>query len=240
MTATGAARPEAPARARPRALIARGLVVVTALASVHLAVLADRGALALACLIWGVAAAMAVNAMGTAAGASAEGTGGRRRAGLAVAAALVAALGGLQAAAPAFDPRLGLVLPPTLGNLAVSSVFAYTLLPGHEPAILRVARVSRGQVPADLAAHARRVTWVWAVLPAAIMLAALSALALSGLGAWSWIANVANPVLLLVTFLGEHLVRGWKYPQYGRPSVIWTLSVMLDKRAWPLPQRGHA
>ena len=231
MTVTGAARPDAPTRARPRTLIARGLIVLTALASVHLAVLADRGALALACLIWGVAAAMALNAVAAR---------GRKRAGLALAAAIVAALGGVQAAAPAFDPRLALVLPPTLGNLAVSSVFAYTLLPGHEPAILRVARVSRGQVPPDLAAHARRVTWVWAVLPAAIMLAALSALALSGLGAWSWIANVANPVLLLTTFLGEHLVRGWKFPQYGRPSVIWTLSVMLDKRAWPLPQRGHA
>ncbi|MBK1669719.1 hypothetical protein CKO28_16895 [Rhodovibrio sodomensis] len=231
MTATGAGRSDAPARARPRTLIVRALIALAALAAVHLCVLADRSALALACLIWGVAAAMLLNGLAAR---------GRQRVLLAGAGILIAALGTLQAAAPAFDPRLALLLPPTLGNLAVSSVFAYTLLPGHEPAILRVARVSRGQVPADLAAHARRVTWVWAVLPAAIMLAALSALAFGGLGAWSWIANVANPVLLLVTFLGEHLLRGWKFPQYGRPSVIWTLSVMLDKRAWPLPQRGHA
>ena len=231
MTATGAARPDAPARARPRTLVVRGLIALAALAAVHLSVLADESALAFACLIWGVAAAMLLNALAAR---------GRTRVGLAAGALMLAGLGALQAAAPAFDPKLALVLPPTLGNLAVSSVFAYTLLPGHEPAILRVARVSRGEVPADLAAHARRVTWVWAVLPAAIMLAALGALALAGLGAWSWIANVANPVLLLVTFLGEHLVRGWKFPQYGPHSVIWTLSVMLDKRAWPLPQRGHA
>ncbi len=231
MTANGAARREAPARAQPRTLILRALMALAALVAVHLSVLADRGALALACLIWGVAAALLLNALGAR---------GRKRAGLTVAGVAVAGLGALQAAAPAFDPTLAIVLPPTLGNLAVSSVFAYTLLPGHEPAILRVARVSRGEVPADLAAHARRVTWVWAVLPAAVMLTALSALAVVGLSAWSWIANVANPVLLLVTFLGEHLVRGWKFPQYGRPSVIWTLSVMLDKRAWPLPQRGHA
>jgi len=231
MTPTSAARPDAPARAHPRTLVVRGLIALAALVAVHLSLLADRGALALACLVWGVAAAMLLNAVGAR---------GRTRAGLTAAGVGVAGLGALEAAAPAFDPTLALVLPPTLGNLAVSSVFAYTLLPGHEPAILRVARVSRGQVPGDLAAHARRVTWVWAILPAAVVLAALSGLALAGLGAWSWIANVANPVLLLVTFLGEHLVRGWKFPQYGRPSVIWTLSVMLDKRAWPLPQRGHA
>ncbi|MBK1699089.1 hypothetical protein [Rhodovibrio salinarum] len=231
MTATGAARPDAPERASTRTLLARALLALSALVGVHLAVLADRSALALACLIWGVAAALLLNAL------SAH---GRKRALLGGLAVLVAVLGALQASAPAFDPRLALVLPPTLGNLTVSGVFAYTLLPGHEPAILRVARVSRGQVPADLAAYAVKVTRVWAILPAAIMLAALSALALGGLDAWSWIANVANPVLLVATFLGEHAVRGWKMPQYGRPSVFWTLSVMLDKRAWPLPQRGHA
>jgi uncharacterized membrane protein len=231
MTAPDPTRPDAPARATPRPLIARALMVMGALAAVHLALLADRPALALACLLWAVAASMAFNAWHNR---------GRKRALLAVLAAGHFALGVVQASAPAFDAHLALILPPTLGNLAVSGIFAYTLLPGHEPAILRVARVSRGDVPADLAAYARRVTWVWAILPAAIMVTALSALLLAGLSPWSWIANVANPVLLLVTFLGEHLVRGWTFPQYGRPSVIWTLSVMLDKRAWPLPQRGHA
>jgi uncharacterized membrane protein len=231
MTAPDPTRPDAPERTAPGALIVRGVLVVGALAAIHLALLMDRPALALACLLWAVAASMALNAWRKQ---------GRKRFVLALLAAGHFALGWLQASAAAFDAPLALILPPTLGNLAVSGIFAYTLLPGHEPAILRVARVSRGDVPADLAAHARRVTWVWAILPAAIMLTALSALLFAGLGAWSWIANVANPVLLVVTFLGEHLVRGWKFPQYGRPSVIWTLSVMLDKRAWPLPQRGHA
>jgi uncharacterized membrane protein len=231
MTAPDPGRPDAPERTAPGALIVRGILVMGALAAVHLALLMDRPALALACLLWAVAASMALNAWRKQ---------GRKRLVLALLAAGHFALGWLQASAAAFDAPLALILPPTLGNLAVSGIFAYTLLPGHEPAILRVARVSRGDVPADLAAHARRVTWVWAILPAAIMLTALSALLFAGLGAWSWIANVANPVLLVVTFLGEHLVRGWKFPQYGRPSVIWTLSVMLDKRAWPLPQRGHA
>ena len=231
MTAPDPGRPDAPERTAPGALIVRGILVMGALAAVHLALLMERPALALACLLWAVAASMALNAWRKQ---------GRKRLVLALLAAGHFALGWLQASAAAFDAPLALILPPTLGNLAVSGIFAYTLLPGHEPAILRVARVSRGDVPADLAAHARRVTWVWAILPAAIMLTALSALLFAGLGAWSWIANVANPVLLVVTFLGEHLVRGWKFPQYGRPSVIWTLSVMLDKRAWPLPQRGHA
>ena len=231
MTAPNPTRPDAPERTAPGALIVRGVLAVGALAAIHLALLMDRPALALACLLWAVAASMALNAWRKQ---------GRKRLVLALLAAGHFALGWLQASAAAFDAPLALILPPTLGNLAVSGIFAYTLLPGHEPAILRVARVSRGDVPADLAAYARRVTWVWAILPAAIMLTALSALLLAGLSAWSWIANVANPVLLLVTFLGEHLVRGWTFPQYGRPSVIWTLSVMLDKRAWPLPQRGHA
>ena len=231
MTAPNPTRPDAPERTAPGALIVRGVLAVGALAAIHLALLMDRPALALACLLWAVAASMALNAWRKQ---------GRKRLVLALLAAGHFALGWLQASAAAFDAPLALILPPTLGNLAVSGIFAYTLLPGHEPAILRVARVSRGDVPADLAAYARRVTWVWAILPAAIMLTALSALLLAGLSAWSWIANVANPVLLLVTFLGEHLVRGWKFPQYGPHSVIWTLSVMLDKRAWPLPQRGHA
>lgn len=223
--------PAPPAMADARALAARGAIALAALAAIHLAVLEGQPDLAVAFLLWGLAAVGVLGALRAA---------GRKAVLAGLLALVLAALGVLQAVAPAVAPQIALVLPPTLGNLAVSGLFAYTLLPGHEPAIVRVARISRGEPPPEpLAGHARRVTWVWAVLPALIAAAALAALALGGIHAWSWIANVANPAILCATFLGEHLYRGWTLPQFGRPSLLWTVRVMLDRRAWPLRQPGH-
>jgi len=223
--------PPGPAAAHAGLPLGRAALALAVLATLHLAVIGGRSELAVALLVWALAAGVALSAWRAAGGKA------WLLAGLAGA---LAALGALQAAAPVLEPRIALVLPPTLGNLTVAGVFAYTLLPGHEPAIVRVARVSRGgPVPADLAAYARKVTWLWALLPAAVAAAALSALALHGLAAWSWIANVANPALLLLAFVGEHALRGRLFPQYGPASLRRTLRVVLDKRAWPLPQPGH-
>lgn len=223
--------PGPPAMTGVWALAARAAIALGALATIHLAVLQEQPDLAVAFLLWGLAAAIAFGALRAA---------GRKAVFAAVVALVLAALGALQAVAPTFAPQVALVLPPTLGNLAVSGLFAYTLLPGHEPAIVRVARISRGEPPPEpLASHARRVTWIWALLPALVAAVALMALGLGGIHAWSWIANVANPVILCATFLGEHLYRGWRLPQFGRPSLLWTVRVMLDRRAWPLPQPGH-
>jgi uncharacterized membrane protein len=234
----GASQPHAPAYGQPAGelrrrlalVLARGALGLAMILAVHLAILADQADLAVAALLWGLALAVLLGAWQAPPRSVAV------RAALAL---VLAGAGGLQAGASAIDPRIALVLPFTLGNLAVSGVFAYTLLPGHEPAIVRVARVSRGEVPSDLAGHARAVTRLWAVLPAGIAAAALLALAVAGIQAWSWIANFANPAILIAVFLGEHAVRQGRFPQYGPASLRRTLTVMLDKRAWPLPQRRH-
>lgn len=126
-----------------------------------------------------------------------------------------------------------LIVPPFLGCLLASAVFAHSLLPGEDPIITRMCRVSRGEVlPDGLAEYSRLLTWGWALLPALLGLAGLLAFAGWGLEAWSWTTNVVSPTVLAAYFVGEHVYRGFRHPHLGRPSIVRTFDVMLNSMSW--------
>lgn len=126
-----------------------------------------------------------------------------------------------------------LIVPPFLCCLLASAVFAHSLLPGEDPIITRMCRVSRGEaLPEGLAEYSRLLTWGWALLPALLGLAGLIAFAAWGLEAWSWATNVVSPTVLAVYFVGEHAYRGFRHPHLGRPSIVRTFDVMLNSMSW--------
>lgn len=102
------------------------------------------------------------------------------------------------------------------GNLLACYGFAATLLPGREPLISRYTRFDFGHLPPDCAAYTRGLTLLWAVLLAGF--AAAQAAAFAGLWRPSTVlaAEVAVGGAL---FLGEHLVRGTRFPHHGRATV---------------------
>lgn len=151
---------------------------------------------------------------------------------VAMSVALAAALAALVALSDT-GVRMALVVPPFLGYMATSIFFAHSLLPGEDPVITRMCRVERGDtLPPGLAEYSRLLTWGWAILPAALAVGAVLLLVLVGIGPWSWMTNVISPTVLIAFFIGEHVFRGMRYPQFGRPSLLHTFDVMFHAMSW--------
>ena len=98
------------------------------------------------------------------------------------------------------------------GNLLACYGFAATLLPGREPLISRYTRFDFGHLPPDCAGYTRGLTLLWAALLAGF--AAAQAAALAGLWRPSGVLG-AEAAVGGALFLGEHLVRGRRFPHHG-------------------------
>ena len=204
------------------AVVRLALAAATCLAF-HLAVLQGAISWAVAVVFCALALAVAAKAL------QAE----RRRSSL-----LLFALALLAVAASVFrwqvdEARAALVLPPLIGYVLTSAFFAYSLLPGQMPVIVRMCHVTQGEtLPEGLEAYARALTWGWAVLPLGLALVSILVLGLFGLEVWSWVCNVVNPLVFAAFFAGEHAYRAWRLPHVGKPSILRTLGVMLDPASW--------
>jgi uncharacterized membrane protein len=105
-------------------------------------------------------------------------------------------------------------------NLAACYGFAVTLLPGREPLISRYTRFDFGHLPPDCAGYTRALTAIWAALLGAF--AAAQAAALAGL--WrSADVLAAEAAVCAAVFLGEHVVRGRRFPHHGQATLRRTL-----------------
>jgi uncharacterized membrane protein len=123
---------------------------------------------------------------------------------------------GLCALALPWEPEPFQAALAVFANLGACYGFASTLLPGREPLITRYTRFDFGHLPPDCALYTRRLTVLWAALLAAF--AAAQSLVLAG--HWRPSAVLAaEAVLCGAVFLGEHLVRGWRFPHHGRPTL---------------------
>ena len=153
-------------------------------------------ALALGALIWAIADARLASAM---------------LAGTAIA---------LLAAGVIYTPEVLLFAPPVMINAALAALFGSSLRAGREPVISLFARLEQGgELPADLARHARTVTWLWTLLLACMAAAALALAALAPLETWSLFANVVIYALIAALFVGEYLYRRVRFRHYRHASL---------------------
>lgn len=211
------------ATARSR-LLMRVLPVAAGFAAVHFLTLSDALPLAVAVVLCAIFLGPAASALRGA---------GRWRPLLATLAAVALLILTISIEWPDAGPQAALIVPPFLACLLVSAIFAHSLLPGEEPIITRMSRVSRGDnLPAGLVEYTRLLTWGWAVLPTLLGLAALAAFATWGIEAWSWVNNVVSPLALVAYFIGEHVYRGIRHPHLGKPSILHTFDLMLNSMSW--------
>lgn len=118
------------------------------------------------------------------------------------------------------DSEWLLYVPPVAINLALCWVFGRTLGRGRVPLISRFALMEQGVLTDELAAHARRVTWLWTLLFAGAA-AVSAALALSGnRDAWSLFTNLLNYLLVAALFLGEFVYRRLRFRNYRHHSPL--------------------
>ena len=105
-------------------------------------------------------------------------------------------------------------------NLVLAVVFGRTLAPGREPLCALFARLLHGEIPPEVAHYARQVTLAWTLF-FTLLFAASCALYFAGwLTAWSILANMASPVLLVAMFVGEYAIRCRVLPSWERTGVL--------------------
>lgn len=130
----------------------------------------------------------------------------------------------LRRGALALDTALALQLLPAAMSALVGLLFAWTLRPGAEPMITRVARaLERDEIPARILPFLRSATLVWcAFLAANAAIIALLAL-FAPLAAWALWTGALAYVCTGALLLGEYVVRKIRFRWYrdGTLDRIW-------------------
>lgn len=68
--------------------------------------------------------------------------------------------------------------------------------------------------------YTRQVTWVWTIYFTLTALVSIPVYLWLPFSAWSLLANVLSPVMVVVLFVGEHLVRYRLHPEFERTRMI--------------------
>jgi len=130
----------------------------------------------------------------------------------------------LRRGALALDTALALQLLPAAMSVLVGALFAWTLRPGSEPMITRVARaLERDEIPARILPFLRSTTLVWCGFLAANAVV-IAWLALRGpLSAWTLWTGVLAYVCMGALLLGEYVVRKIRFRWYrdGALDRLW-------------------
>lgn len=105
-------------------------------------------------------------------------------------------------------------------NLLLAIVFGRTLAPGREALCTTFARLVHRSLPGEVIAYTRVVTIAWTAFFATLFVLSC-ALYLSGqLAAWSVLANIVSPILLVAMFPLEYAVRHRVLPDWERVGVL--------------------
>ncbi len=125
--------------------------------------------------------------------------------------------------------RYALYLMPILINLLMLAVFASSLWPGREPLITVFHRLTVNRdIDPVLVTYTRRLTWVWAMLFAAMALASAALAIFSPLAVWSLFTNFLNYLFVLALLVGEYFFRILHFRHYPHPSLLKFLRHLLQ------------
>ena len=106
-------------------------------------------------------------------------------------------------------------------NLALAMLFGRTLRAGHEPLVSSFARVLQGKpLPPEVVRYTRRVTIAWTVFFLSLFTLS-STLYLGGFrDAWSFLVNIASPLLIGTMFAGAYAIRMRALPHWHRTGLL--------------------
>jgi uncharacterized membrane protein len=108
-------------------------------------------------------------------------------------------------------------------HLTLGAAFALTLRSGATPLVTLLGeRVHRQFTPA-MRAYTRQLTAAWALYFAAMVGLSLALYALAPWSWWSFYCTVLTPAAALALFVGEHLWRYRRHPEFERASLasVW-------------------
>ena len=100
-----------------------------------------------------------------------------------------------------------LYLPPILIASGLLVIFGRTLQPGEEPLITQFARRVERESDAAVLLYTRRLTWVWTLFFAAMLIESILLALFAPIEVWSLFTNLINYLLIAGLFALELLYR---------------------------------
>ncbi len=135
---------------------------------------------------------------------------------LAACAALVALLAWIVVHGGVRDIQLMYFLQHAGIHVALAWSFALTLRPGSTPLITLLAAPLHRRFTPALAAYTRRLTAVWVGYFVVMLLVSTALYLLAPWPWWSAYCNLATPLAVATLFVGEHLWRYRRHPEFER------------------------
>lgn len=141
---------------------------------------------------------------------------------------------GVILAAGVFDLFSGvpvaLYVPPIGIPLFLAWIFGRTLVPGRRPLIRVFAEDVMGRDDPARHRYMRALTWFWTLLLGGLALQAILLALFADVVVWSLFANGINYGIMALAFLGEFVVRCWRFGLPDRPGEFWWRLVQTDFR----------
>jgi uncharacterized membrane protein len=105
-------------------------------------------------------------------------------------------------------------------NLLLGLTFGRTLLGGREPLCTRFARMLHDPLEPGVARYTRQVTIAWTVFFFTLFILSCALYGGQLLSAWSFLANIASPVLIVAMFAAEYAIRVRVLPDHERVGIL--------------------
>jgi len=110
-------------------------------------------------------------------------------------------------------------VPHAIAYASLLFVFAFSLRPGREAILTRIAKQIHGSLPRYMTVYTRQVTVLWCCFFAAQLVISLLLFLWASVEAWSFFINVMNLPLVLILFAGEYGHRVWRFRDYSHDKV---------------------
>lgn len=113
-----------------------------------------------------------------------------------------------------------LYVPPLVLAALGCAAFSSSLRRGQMPLITRIAEAVDGPLNAELIAHTRKITALWALLLAGIFLVTLLLTLTGPREWWSWFTNCVSYVLMALALTLDYAYRRWRFPEHDRDGFV--------------------
>ncbi len=120
-------------------------------------------------------------------------------------------------------------------HLALAWSFGVTLRPGSTPLITGLAERLHRQFTPAMRAYTRWLTGLWALYFVGMVVVSAALYALAPWPWWSLFCNVLTPLFAVALFVGEHLLRYVRHPDFERVSLRAAFGAYRDAGAAPAP-----
>lgn len=109
-------------------------------------------------------------------------------------------------------------LLPTVIPLLLLFTFGSTLLPGKTPMVTAIALSAEGSLSDEMQRYTRALTWLWVIVFVILAMESILMIIFAEAVLWSWVINIANPILIGGIFIAEFAFRKVRYPDHPHPS----------------------